>query len=165
MADAPAIKPWYKEGKYKLQNLIDQNKVDITNTNDTNYIDSICHKYFREQKIDNFRHNFRSFAPSIDIEEHFAGYRARHAAGGIVFYCNYFYFILCYLTSAILLLLKIAEEPPSDTGTTDNNKVPDNAAAAANENEENQDPAQLFWASLSVCGTQGANNCFHHDMF
>ena len=88
MADAPAIKPWCKEDKYKLQNLINQNKVDITNMDDADCIDSICHKYFRERKIDNFHRNFCSFARSIDIEEHFAGYRAQHAAGGIVFYCN-----------------------------------------------------------------------------
>jgi hypothetical protein len=46
MADAPAVKPWYKDDKNKLQKLIDDGKVDITKTEDTDYIDSIRHKYF-----------------------------------------------------------------------------------------------------------------------
>ena len=84
MADALAIKPWCKEDEDKLLKLIEKGKVDITNTEDTEYIDSICLKYFREQKVDNFRHNFRSFARSVEIEEHFAGYRASLAARGKV---------------------------------------------------------------------------------
>ena len=92
MADAPSLKPWCKEDKQKLQNLIEKGKVDITKTADIEYIDSIRHKYFRKRKADNFRRNFRSFSCSYDIEEHLAGYRARQAAGGIVFCHSYFLF-------------------------------------------------------------------------
>ena len=92
MDDAPAVKPWSKEDKDKLQTLIDEGKVDIGNTEDIEYIDSIRHKYFRERKVDNFRRNFRSYARSIEIEEHYAGYRARLAAGGKVS-CVYLYLL------------------------------------------------------------------------
>ncbi len=84
MADVPVIKPWCKEDKDKLLKLIQKGKVDITNTEDTKYIDSIRLKYFREQKVDEFRRNFRSFARLVEIEEHFAGFRARLAARGKV---------------------------------------------------------------------------------
>jgi hypothetical protein len=78
MADVPAIKPWCKEDKDKLLKLIEKGKVDITNTEDTEYINSICLKYFRKQKVDNFRFNFCSFARSVEI----AGFRACLAARG-----------------------------------------------------------------------------------
>ena len=84
MADALAIKPWCKEDEDKLLKLIEKGKVDITNTEDTEYIDSIRLKYFREQKVDEIRRNFRSFARSVEIEEHFAGFHARLAARGKV---------------------------------------------------------------------------------
>ena len=80
MADALAIKPWCKEDKDKLLKLIKKGKINITNTEDTEFINSIHLKYFHEQKVDNFRCNFRSFARSIKIEEHFAVYRACFAA-------------------------------------------------------------------------------------
>jgi hypothetical protein len=35
MADAPTVKPWCKEDKNKLQKLIDDGKVNITKTEDT----------------------------------------------------------------------------------------------------------------------------------
>ena len=81
MANAPAIKPWCKEDKEKLKKLIGQNKVDIANTDNTNCINSVHHKHFCEQKIDGLRRNFCS-TRSVDIEEHFTGYRAHLAAGG-----------------------------------------------------------------------------------
>ena len=84
MADAPAIKPWCKEDKDKLLKLLEKGKVDITNTEDTEYIDSIRLKYFCKKKVDNFRGNFCSFACSVEIEEHFAGFRARLTARGKV---------------------------------------------------------------------------------
>ena len=91
-ADAPAIKPWCKEDKDRLQRLIDEERVDITRTDDTQYIERVRHTHFRERDPINFRRNFRSFARSVDIEEHYAGYRARLAAGGIEF--RYLYVIL-----------------------------------------------------------------------
>ena len=48
MADALAIKSWCKEDKDKLLKLIEKGKVNITNTEDIDYIDSIRQKYFRE---------------------------------------------------------------------------------------------------------------------
>ena len=84
MTDALAIKPWCKEDKDKLLKLIKKGKVDITNTEDTKYINSICIKYFCEQKLNNFRRNFCSFACSIKTKEHFAGYRACLAERGEV---------------------------------------------------------------------------------
>ena len=81
MADAPAIKPWCKDDKDNLQKLIDNGKVDITKTKDTDYIESVCHKYFQERKVDNFRRNFRGYARALTIAEHYDGYRARLTAG------------------------------------------------------------------------------------
>ena len=81
MADAPAVEPWCKEDKNKLQKLIDDGKVNITKTEDMDYIDSVRHKYFRERKGDNFHRNFRGFACALTIAEHYDGYRARLAAG------------------------------------------------------------------------------------
>ena len=54
----PPVKPWCKDDKNKLQKLIDVSKVNITNTEDTDNIESVRHTYFREQKVDNFRRNF-----------------------------------------------------------------------------------------------------------
>ena len=85
MANAPAVNPWCKDDKDKLQKLINDSKVDITKTEDTDYIDSVLHKFFREQKVDNFRRNFWGYARALTIAEHYDGYRARLAAGeGIV---------------------------------------------------------------------------------
>ena len=81
MADAPAVKPWCKDDKDKLQKLIDNGKVDISKTDNIEYIDSIRHKYFRERGNLNFRRNFRGYARSLMIAEHYDGYRARLAAG------------------------------------------------------------------------------------
>ncbi len=82
MADAPPIKPWGQKQKDDLQKLIDTGKVDITKTDDFDYIDQVRHKYFRERKVDNFRRNFRTYACSLEIGEHFDGLRRRHAQGG-----------------------------------------------------------------------------------
>jgi hypothetical protein len=75
MADAPPIKLWGQKQKDDLQKLIDTGKVDITKTDDIDYINQVRHKYFRERKVDNFRCNFRTFACSLEIGEHFDGYR------------------------------------------------------------------------------------------
>ncbi len=81
MADAPTVKPWCKDDKDKLQKLIDNNKVNITKTDNIEYIDTIRHKYFRERENLNFRRNFRGYAHSLTIAEHYNEYRARLAAG------------------------------------------------------------------------------------
>jgi CHASE1-domain containing sensor protein len=81
MADAPAVKPRCKEDKNKLQKLIDDGKVDIRKTEDTDYINSVRHKYFRERSDHNFRRNFRGYARALTIAKHYNGYRARLAAG------------------------------------------------------------------------------------
>ena len=91
-ADAPSVKQWGKEDKDKLQKLIDDGKIDITKTDDTQYIDRVRHNHFRERDSVNFRRNFRSYARSVEIEEHYAGYRARLAARGIVFCPSSSYF-------------------------------------------------------------------------
>ena len=94
-ADAPSVKQWGKEDKDKLQKLIDDGKIDITKTDDTQYIDRVWHNHFRERDSVNFRRNFRSYARSVEIEEHYAGYRARLAARGIVFCPSSSYFMDC----------------------------------------------------------------------
>ena len=106
MADAPTVKPWSIDDKKKLQQLIDSGKVDISRTEDIDNIDSVHFKYYRERDNVNFRRNFRNYARSADIEEHYRGYRARLAAGGGIVYivvCVYYYII--YLTNAILSAL------------------------------------------------------------
>jgi len=76
MADAPPVKPRGQVDKDLLQKLINRGKVDITRTGDTDYyIDRIRYKYFRPRDSDNFRHNFRSYARSCDLENHLRGYR------------------------------------------------------------------------------------------
>ena len=84
MADAPAVKPWGIDNKKKLQQLIDSSKVDTSRTEDIDYIDSVWFKYYCERDNVNFRRNFWNYTRSVDIEEHYQGYRARLAAGGIV---------------------------------------------------------------------------------
>jgi hypothetical protein len=54
MADAPPVKPWGLVDKELLQKLIDEDKIDITCTGDTDYIDRIRHKYFRPRDNHNF---------------------------------------------------------------------------------------------------------------
>ena len=82
--DPPAVKPWGQTQKDALQDLIADGNVDITRTDDTTYIDRVRHQHFRERDRDNFRRNFRSYARSCEIGEHFEGYRRRLAlaAGG-----------------------------------------------------------------------------------
>ena len=82
-ADAPSVKQWGKEDKDKLQKLIDDGKIDITKTDDTQYIDRVRHNHFRERDSVNFRRNFRSYARSVEIE------------GGIVFCPSSSYFMDC----------------------------------------------------------------------
>ncbi len=97
MADvaAPSVKPWCKDDKGKLQKLINDGRINITRTEDIQYIDRVQHSHFRERDPVNFCRNFCSYARSVEIEEHYAGYRARLAARGIVFcpsssYFNYY---------------------------------------------------------------------------
>ena len=87
MADAPTVKPWGNDDKKKLQQLIDGGKVDISRTEDINYIDSVRFKYYHKHGNVNFHCNFWNYAHSIDIEEHYQGYHTCLAAGGIV-YCR-----------------------------------------------------------------------------
>ena len=105
MADvaAPSVKPWCKDDKGKLQKLIDDGRIDITRTKDIQYIDRVQHSHFRERDLVNFHRNFRSYARSVEIEEHYAGYRARLAARGIVFCPSSSYFNY-YLTLVLLSL-------------------------------------------------------------
>ncbi len=80
--DPPAVKPWGQKQKDDLQDLIDEGKDDITRTGDTDYIGRVRHQYFRERDRDNFRRNFRMYARSCKIGEHFDGYRRRLAERG-----------------------------------------------------------------------------------
>ena len=94
MADtaAPSAKPWCKDDKDKLQKLINDGRINITRTEDIQYIDRVRHSHFHERDPVNFCRNFRTFARSVKIQEHYAGYRARLAAGGIVFCPSSSYF-------------------------------------------------------------------------
>jgi len=105
MADAaaPSVKPWCRDDKDKPQKLINDGRIDITRTKDIQYIDRVRHSHFRELDPVNFHRNFRSFARSVEIEEHYAGYRARLAARGIVF-CpssSYFSYYLTIVLSSL----------------------------------------------------------------
>jgi hypothetical protein len=61
MADAPAVKLWGKDYKDYLQKLINQGKVDIINTANTDYINSVWHKHFWVHDNYNFYCNIRSY--------------------------------------------------------------------------------------------------------
>ena len=78
----PPVKPWSKTNKDFLQELIDTGKVDIGRSADTNYIDRVRAKYFRDRDEHNFRRNFRTYARSRELEDTLSGYRRR---GGNVF--------------------------------------------------------------------------------
>ena len=92
--DAPRVKPWSKANKDFLQELIDTGKVDIGRSADTNYIDRIRAKYFRDRDEHNFRRNFRSYARSRELEDTLSG--ARRRGGGIVFLINCSYYLRHY---------------------------------------------------------------------
>jgi hypothetical protein len=74
MSYAPPVKPWGQNDKELLQKLIDRCKIDISCTGDTDYIDRIRHKYFRQRDTLNFRRNFRSYARARDLEDLVSGY-------------------------------------------------------------------------------------------
>ena len=88
--DPPRVKPWSKENKDYLQELIDLGKVDIGRSADSKYIDRVRVKYFRDRDELNFRRNFRSYARSREIEDRLSG--ARRQGGGIVFFIYYSYY-------------------------------------------------------------------------
>jgi hypothetical protein len=79
MADAaaPSVKPWCKDDNDRLQRLINDGRINITRTEDIQYIDRVRHSHFCERDPVNFRRNFRTFTRSVKIEEHYAGYHAR----------------------------------------------------------------------------------------
>ena len=56
MANGPAVKPWCKDDKNRLQKPIHDGKVDITKTDEIEYIAFVFHKYFHEQESVNFHH-------------------------------------------------------------------------------------------------------------
>ncbi len=101
MYDAPVVKPWGPLDKETLQKLIDKGKVNITRTKDLAYIDQVKQKYFRGRNKHNFRHNFRTYARSRELEDHLAGYRRREDK---VFFC-FVYFIDSISKSRPALLL------------------------------------------------------------
>jgi hypothetical protein len=92
MADALPVKPWGKDDKDYLQKLINQCKVNISCTADTNYIDSVRHKYFRSRDNHNFWRNFQSYTHSRELEDHLSGYHCKQG-GGRVFYLLFFNFM------------------------------------------------------------------------
>jgi hypothetical protein len=116
MTNAPDVKPWGIVNKKKLQQLINDGKVDISRTDTINYIDSVFFKYYQERDNHvNFRRNFWNYAGFVDIEEHYQGYRARLAAGGIETLKHY---LINYLLSMILggrcfvfLFRQLTEQP------------------------------------------------------
>ncbi len=145
MADAaaPSVKQWGKEDKDKLQKLIDDGKIDITRTNDTQYIDRVRHNHFRERDSVNFRRNFCSYARSVEIEEHYAGYRARLAARGIVFCPSSSYFN--YYLTIVLSSLEIAEEDDDDDADDDDDDEDDGGDDDTDDddNDKNEPPTTM----------------------
>ncbi len=61
--DPPAIRPWRIADNERLQQLIDEGKVDMTKT-DYKYIDKVKHRYFRPRDERNFWQNFKNYACS-----------------------------------------------------------------------------------------------------
>ena len=80
----PPVKPWSNANKDFLQELIDTGKVDIGRSANTNCIDRVRAKYFRDRDEHNFCRSFWSYARSRDIEDRLSG--ARRRGGGIVFF-------------------------------------------------------------------------------
>ena len=64
MADGPFIKPWHKDDKNRLQKLINDSKVDITKTDEIEYIDSVRHKYFCRRALTSAKIFKAMLAPS-----------------------------------------------------------------------------------------------------
>ena len=92
--DPPRVKPWSKENKDFLQELIDTGKVDIGRSTDTKYINRVRAKYFCDHDEHNFHRNFWSYDRSRELEDRLSGYRRR--GGGIVFFIYYSYYLHHY---------------------------------------------------------------------
>jgi hypothetical protein len=60
MVNVPAVKQWCQDDKNKLQKLIGNGKVDISKTDNIDYIDRFKHNFFRKRDNANFRRNFRN---------------------------------------------------------------------------------------------------------
>ena len=88
------MKLWSKANKNFLQELIHLGKVEIRRSAETNYIDHVRAKYFRDCDEHNFRRNFWSYARSRELEDHLSGYRRR--GGGLVFFIYYSYYLHHY---------------------------------------------------------------------
>ena len=101
--DPPAVKPWGQQQKDALQDLINEGKVDLKRTDDLTYIDRVRHQHFRERDRDNFRRNFRSYARSCEIGEHFEGYRRRLALAKGNMQITVSIILLYYLTPALVI--------------------------------------------------------------
>jgi hypothetical protein len=86
--DPPLIKPWGKADKKKLQDLIDESKVDIGRSSEVRYIDRVRQKYFRERDVLNFRRNFRTYARSREIEDQISGFRRRQGEYLPIYFYN-----------------------------------------------------------------------------
>jgi hypothetical protein len=80
--DPPTVKPWGINDKQYLQKLINKGKVNIKRA-DHDYINRVHHKYFHHRKKVNFRHNFKTYAHSRELEDEISG--ARRHERGIVF--------------------------------------------------------------------------------
>ena len=91
MADAPppAVNPWNKDNKDYLQKLHRRGKVNLSCEADTDYIDRVRQKYFRERGIQNFCRNFRTGARTQELEDTVSG--ARQGNESIIVLC-YSYF-------------------------------------------------------------------------
>ncbi len=76
MANDPPKKAWGQVDKDYFQDLINQGKVDITQTTHLKYINQVRHKYFLSCNSVNFQCNFCSYARSRELDDHLSGYTA-----------------------------------------------------------------------------------------
>ena len=80
MPKKATTKNWGQADKDHLNNLINRQLVDITNTTYQN-IEQVRLAHFRHRDPKNFRRNFRDFAAAWDLEIEYSGARRRESGG------------------------------------------------------------------------------------
>jgi hypothetical protein len=75
-----ATKNWGQADKDLLNDLINRQQIDITDTSLDN-IERVRAAHFRHRDKRNFRRNFRDFAAAWDLEIEYSGARRRESGG------------------------------------------------------------------------------------
>ena len=74
-------KQWGKADKAALANLIRDGEVDISKTEDIDYIDKVREEFFTHRERRNFHRNFRDFSAAWATEESRNGERKKESIG------------------------------------------------------------------------------------